>query len=175
MSGFFDDDTSGNARHTPGGPSRRSRALIGTVIVVVVAFFLVSVFTGVWTDRLWFRSIGPDGGGIANYGSVFSKVLGVKVGLFLVFGVLMGAVVALNVALAYRFRPLFRPSSHEQANLDRYREVIDPLRRWLVIVVAVVLGLFAGGSGAGQWRQFLMWRHGTAFGTRDPYFGKDVG
>ena len=135
--------------------------------MLVVAFFLVSVFTGVWTDRLWFKSVG--------YSEVFTKVLGTKVLLFLVFGLLMGAVVAANVAVAYRFRPLFRPASQEQVNLDRYREVVDPLRKWLLVAIAVVLGLFAGGSGAGQWRQFLLWRHRSPFGTKDPYFHKDVG
>jgi uncharacterized membrane protein (UPF0182 family) len=168
VSGIFDDGSPEPARRVPPpGSPQRSRALIGTIIVLVLAFFLVSVFTGVWTDRLWFKSVG--------YSSVFTKVLGTKVLLFLVFGLLMGAVVAANVVLAYRFRPLFRPPSQEQANLDRYREVVDPLRRWLVIAVAVVLGLFAGGSGSGQWRQFLMWRHRAPFGTEDPYFHKDVG
>jgi len=168
VSGLFDDGSPEPVRRTPPpGSPQRSRALIGTIIVLVIAFFLISVFTGVWTDRLWFKSV--------DYSSVFTKVLGTKVLLFLVFGLLMGAVVAANVVLAYRFRPLFRPPSQEQANLDRYREVVDPLRRWLVIAVAVVLGLFAGGSGSGQWRQFLMWRHRVPFGTEDPYFHKDVG
>ena len=168
MSGIFDEGTPEQARRVPPpGSQQRSRALIGTIVVLVVAFFLVSVFTGVYTDRLWFRSV--------DYSEVFTKVLGTKVLLFLVFGLLMGVVVAANVVVAYRFRPLFRPASQEQVNLDRYREVVDPLRRWLVIAVAVVLALFAGGSGAGQWRQFLLWRHGTPFGTKDPYFKKDVG
>jgi uncharacterized membrane protein (UPF0182 family) len=168
VSGLFDDGSPEPVRRTPPpGSPQRSRALIGTIIVLVIVFFVVSVFTGVWTDRLWFKSVG--------YSGVFTKVLGTKILLFLVFGLLMGAVVAANVVLAYRFRPLFRPPSQEQANLDRYREVVDPLRRWLVIAVAVVLGLFAGGSGSGQWRQFLMWRHGTPFGKVDKYFHKDVG
>ncbi len=168
MSGIFDDGTPEQARRgSAQGSPPRSRALIGTIIVLVIAFFLVSVFTGVYTDRLWFRSVG--------YSSVFTKVLGTKVLLFLIFGLVMGLAVAANVVIAYRFRPLFRPASQEQVNLDRYREVVDPLRRWLVIAIAVVLGLFAGGSGSGQWRQFLLWRHRTPFGTKDPYFKKDVG
>ncbi|MEP7090035.1 MAG: UPF0182 family protein, partial [Nocardioidaceae bacterium] len=168
MSGLFDDDTPEPARRVPtSGGQQRSRALIGTIIVLVIAFFVVSVFTGVWTDRLWFKSVG--------YSEVFRKVLGTKVLLFLLFGLLMAAVVGANVVLAYRFRPLFRPASAEQVNLDRYREVVDPLRRWLLIAVAVVLGLFAGGSGAGQWRQYLLWRNRTPFGTKDAYFHKDVG
>jgi uncharacterized membrane protein (UPF0182 family) len=168
VSGLFDDDdTPVPPRRPSTGPQQRSRALIGTVIVLILAFFLVSVFTGVWTNRLWFGSLG--------YSEVFTKVLGTRILLFLVFGLLMGAVVGANVTLAYRFRPLFRPASAEQVNLDRYRELVDPLRRWLLIAVAVVLGLFAGGSGSGQWRQFLLWRHGKPFGTKDAYFHKDVG
>ena len=167
MSGLFDDDTPAQAPRVPPGGQQRSRALVGTIIVLVAAFFLVSVFTGVWTDRLWFASV--------DYSSVFTKVLGTKVLLFLVFGLLMAVVVGANVVVAYRFRPLFRPASAEQVNLDRYRDVVDPLRVWLLVGVAVVLGLFAGGSGSGQWRQYLLWRHQVPFGTNDAYFKKDVG
>ncbi len=168
MSGFFDDDPPEDVRRPPAPQSSpRSRALVGTVVVLVAAFFLLSVFTGVWTDRLWFRSLG--------YGAVFTKMLGVKVLLFAVFGVLMAVATAVNIGIAYRFRPLFRPASQEQVNLDRYRQVVDPIRRWLLVAVALVLGLFAGGSGAGQWRQFLMWRHQEPFGKTDPYFHRDVG
>jgi len=168
VSGIFDDETPEPVRRTaPTGSQQRSRALVGTIIVLILAFFLVSIFTGVWTDRLWFRSVG--------FSEVFSKVLGTRVLLFVVFGLLMAAAVGANVVVAYRFRPLFRPASAEQVNLDRYRDVVDPLRRWVVIGVAVILGLFAGGSGSGQWRQFLLWRHGDSFGTKDAYFHKDVG
>jgi uncharacterized protein len=168
VSGLFDDDNPEPVqRVAPAGPPPRSRALIGTIIVLVVAFFMISVFTGVWTDRLWFRSVG--------YSGVFTKVVGTRVLLFLVFGLLMALAVGANVAVAYRMRPLFRPASAEQVNLDRYREVVDPLRRWLLIGVAAVLGLFAGGSGSGQWRQYLLWRHREPFGTTDATFKKDVG
>ncbi|MGA8211363.1 MAG: UPF0182 family protein [Nocardioidaceae bacterium] len=168
MSGLFDDGPPPQAPRVPTrGSQQRSRALVATIIVMVIAFFFVSVFTGVWTDRLWFKSVG--------YSSVFTKVLGTKVLLFIVFGALMAGAIGLNMALAYRFRPLFRPASPEQVSLDRYREVVDPLRRWLLLGVAAVFGLFAGGSGSGQWRPFLLWRHGGSFGDKDAYFKKDVG
>ncbi len=168
MSGFFDEPPPAKPRPaTAAAPPARSKALLLTGLVLVVAFFGISIFTGIWTDRLWFSSV--------DYGSVFSKLIGTRVLLFVVFGLLMGVFVAVNLFLAYRFRPLFRPSSLEQASLERYREVIEPLRRWLLIGVSVVLALFAGASGAGKWREFLLWRNSKDFGTTDPYFKKDIG
>ena len=69
MSGLFDDENTEPAQPVPPrGSPQRSRAVIATIVVLIAAFFLVSVFTGVWTDRLWFGSVG--------YSSVFTKVLG---------------------------------------------------------------------------------------------------
>ena len=168
MSGFFDDAPPEPPRRVPpAGNPARSRALIGTAVVLVAAFFLVSIFTGLWTDRLWYASVG--------YSSVFNKILITRVALFLVFGLLMGLAVGANIVVAYRFRPLFRPASPEQVNLDRYREVIDPVRRWLVIGIAALLAVFAGGAAGGQWREFLLWQNAQPFGKTDPYFGKDIG
>ena len=167
MSGFFEDPPQQPRRSVPTQPPQRSRALVGTAVILVAAFFLASVFTGIWTDRLWFDSVG--------YGEVFNTMLGTRVLLFIVFGVLLAVLVTANIAIAYRFRPVFRPASQEQVNLDRYREVVEPMRRWLLIGVALVLAIFAGSSGSGQWRTFLLWRNREPFGTDDPYFGRDVG
>ena len=168
MRGFFDDPPPARPRAaTASAPPQRSRALIGTAVVLVIAFFLVSGFTGIWTDRLWFSAL--------DYSSVFSKMLGTRVMLFIVFGLLMGVFIGANMFLAYRFRPMFRPASLEQASLDRYREVVDPLRRWLLIGTSGLLAIFAGTSGAGHWRDFLLWRNSQPFGTTDPYFNRDIG
>ena len=35
--------------------------------------------------------------------------------------------------------------------------------------------LFAGASGMGQWRTYLLWRNAESFGTDDAQFGKDIG
>ena len=68
-------------------------------------FLFLSTFAGLYTDRLWYK----DGG----YSEVFSTLFWTKAGLFLAFGAVMGFVVGLNIYLAYRFRPFFRPTSPE--------------------------------------------------------------
>ncbi|MDQ4054921.1 MAG: UPF0182 family protein [Actinomycetota bacterium] len=164
MSELFDDDPREEA---PDRPSRRSRALVVTAVVLVASFFALTTFASVYTDRLWYRSVG--------YGQVFSTLLWTKVILFVVFGVLMAAAVAASVFVAYRYRPLFRPQSPEQTNLDRYRDAVTPIRTWLALGAALVVGAFAGASGMGQWRSFLLWRNSQPFEQTDAYFDRDIG
>lgn len=165
MSELFDDDPRDTTPRRP--PGRRTRALVITAVILIVAIFALTAFASVYTDRLWYQS--------AGYGDVFSKLLWTKVGLFVAFGLVMGGAVALNIYLAYRFRPLFRPTSREQSNLDRYRDVVTPIRTWLVVGIALVVGAFAGTSGMGHWRTYLLWRNAVDFGSNDPYFDRDIG
>ncbi|GAA1478699.1 UPF0182 family protein [Nocardioides aestuarii] len=165
MSDLFDEGE--EQRRTPPPEPRRSRALIITAVVLVVGFFGLTTFSAFWTNRAWYE--------VVDYSRVFTTLLWTRVGLFAVFGGLMGLVVGLNMYLAFRFRPLYRPPSPEQGSLDRYREVVVPIRLWLTIGVAALFGLFAGTSASSQWRQYLLWSNGGDFGSQDAYFGRDIG
>lgn len=175
MSDFFAAEPAGTPGDGPGGrppgpparSSRRPRPLLLTVIVVGVVVIGFSLFAGIWTDKLWFGSIG--------YGEVFSKLIWTRVLLFAIFGGVMALVVGVNLFLAFRLRPMFRPHSPEQANLERYREVVTPLRRLLLVGVSVIFGIFAGVSATGKWRSYLLWTNREDFGKADPYFHKDIG
>lgn len=149
--------------------SRRPGALVITAIILIVAFMLLSGFASFWTERLWFRSTG--------YSGVFTTLLLTRVGLFLVFAGLMAATVALSMAMAYRFRPVLWPGMPGTSDdgMDRYRELLVPRIGWVIGGAAAVMGLFAGASATGQWRNYSMWRHSQTFGSTDPYFNKDVG
>src|SRR6195952_1955245 len=176
MSDFFAEEPAGAPGGGPPGSRppgtavrrpRRPRPLLFTIVVVGVVVIGFSLFAGIWTDKLWFGSIG--------YSHVFSKLIWTRVLLFVIFGGLMAAVVGVNLFLAFRLRPMFRPHSQEQANLERYREVITPLRRTLLLGVSVINGIFAGVSATGKWRSYLLWTNRADFGKADPYFHKDIG
>jgi uncharacterized membrane protein (UPF0182 family) len=149
-----------------GRPSRRARTLLMTVGVLAVLAMLFVMFAGFWTDWLWYRSV--------DYGSVFTKTLWTKVGMFAVFGLLMSVAVGLNIWLAHRLRPPLSAMSLEQQSLDRYRMSIAPYKKWVLLGITALVGLISGASAAGQWRTWLMWVNGVAFGKKDPQFGKDV-
>jgi uncharacterized protein len=149
------------------GTGRRSRALVPTLIVLAVIAVIYGVAVALWTERLWFNSV--------DFESVFTTKLVTEVVLFVIFALLMVAAISVNAVVAYRLRPRYRPMSVEQQSLDRYRDAIDPIRRWVVIGASILLGLMAGGSAAGQWETFLLWRNGGNFGTSDEEFGRDIG
>src|SRR4051794_21713935 len=109
---------SGGRRIRMGAPSRRSRTLLLTLAILVVIVVAWVLFANFWTDWLWYKSVG--------YGNVFTTKLWTRIGLFLVFGLLMAVAVGVNVYIAYRLRPAFRGMSLEQQSLDRYRSAITP-------------------------------------------------
>ncbi|ALO10929.1 UPF0182 protein [Streptomyces venezuelae] len=149
-----------------GRPSRRARTLLMTLGVLAVLAMAFVMFAGFWTDWLWYRSV--------EYSSVFTTTLWTKIGLFAVFGLLMGLAVGLNIWLAYRLRPPLSAMSLEQQSLDRYRMGVAPFKKWVLLAVTVLVGLIAGASASGQWRTWLMWVNGVKFGQKDPQFGLDV-
>ncbi|MET9934952.1 MULTISPECIES: UPF0182 family protein [unclassified Streptomyces] len=149
-----------------GRPSRRARTLLMTLGVLAVLAMAFVMFAGFWTDWLWYRSV--------HYSSVFTTTLWTKIGLFAVFGLLMGLAVGLNIWLAYRLRPPLSAMSLEQQSLDRYRMGLAPFKKWVLLAVTVLVALIAGASASGQWRTWLMWVNGVKFGQKDPQFGLDV-
>jgi uncharacterized membrane protein (UPF0182 family) len=127
---------------------------------------LFSIFTGIYTDLLWFDSVG--------FGSVFTKQLTTRLLLFVVFGLVVSGSVAANFVIAYRTRPAYQGMLPGQQELDRYRMALDPYRRLVVLGLVSMLGLITGSTAASEWRTYLQWRHGEPFNVRDPQFGRDV-
>ena len=147
--------------------ARRPRALLPTLLIVAAVIVLLTIFIELWTDRLWFQSVG--------YSSVFNTVLLTRLVLFVAFGVPLALIVIGNVWLAYRLRPPAYPISVEQQSLDRYRDAVHPVRRWVLIAAGAVLAVFAGTRASGDWQTYLLWRNGEPFGANDQFFGRDIG
>ncbi len=165
----FDAPTGGSGQGARAGvaePTRRSRALLWTLAVLGVLALGFVLFASFYTDLLWYRSVDAT--------SVFSTQLYTRLGLMFVFGGLMALAVGLNMWIAYRFRPVFRLMSPEQASLERYRVALAPVRRAALIGIPLVLGLLAGVSATSEWKDWLLYRNATSFGTTDPTFGVDL-
>ncbi|WP_238335829.1 UPF0182 family membrane protein [Serinicoccus kebangsaanensis] len=150
----------------PGGGLPRGRVL-PTVLIVLALLALVGWGATLWTHFLWYQSVG--------FRQVLVTRLLTQSGLFVLAAGLTTAIVWSGLWLAWRHRPIYAPSTPEQAALDRYRSALDPIRRLVFIAVPVVLGLFAGTAAAAQWQTVLLFLHRRPFGEVDPHHNMDVG
>jgi uncharacterized membrane protein (UPF0182 family) len=137
---------------------------IVAVAIVIAALLLLAQF---WTEVMWFGQLG------------FSRVIwtewGMRAALFAAGFVIMGGAVFWSFTAAYRSRPIYAPSTPEQATLDQYREAVEPLRRVVMIAAPVLVGFFAGVAASAQWRTVLLAFNSEPFGQDDPEFGMDLG
>ncbi len=79
--------------------------MLPVLVVLAVLLVIFMIFTAVYTNLLWYRSIG--------FSSVYTTQLQAKIVLFFGAGLLMTLVVGANVLVAYRLRPAYRPLSVE--------------------------------------------------------------
>ncbi|MEV4636509.1 UPF0182 family protein [Actinoplanes sp. NPDC049548] len=147
--------------------SRRGRVTVGVLVGVFLLFTLLGWGIDAYTDYLWFDEVDKT--------EVFSGVLVTRLLLFLSIGLAMALIIAANLYLAYRLRPLLRPHSAEQATLERYRMVIQPRLGTWVAVVAIVIGFFTGLSAQSRWKDWMLFQNAQPFGVKDPQFNVDVG
>jgi len=144
---------------------RRSPLTLTITILVVLSGVLLSL-SGFYADWLWFKSV--------DFTSVWTTVLTTKVFLFVIAGLLTSSIILLNIIIAYKRRPLYVPLSIEADNLERYRAQIEPIKRWVVLALAVGLFYFAGTSGSAMWESWLLFKNSTSFGVKDPQFNMDI-
>ena len=136
------------------------------MILFVLLAGIGSVAT-LWTEFLWFDSVG--------YRAVLTTRLLSQLAIFVVAGGLTALLVWASLWLAWRHRPVYAPSTPEQAALDRYRTALDPMRRLVFVAVPLVLGAFSGTAMSSQWQTVLLFLNRQPFGQEDPHFGLDIG
>jgi uncharacterized membrane protein (UPF0182 family) len=147
--------------------TRRSRILIAIALAVVLLLLVGPWLIDKYVDWLWFGELG--------YRSVFSTVLITRIVVFLVAGLLMGAVVFAALALAYRNRPVFVPSSGPNDPVARYRTAVMSRLKLVGYGIPALIGFLTGLITQGSWVQVQLYLHGGSFGVTDPQFGKDLG
>ncbi|MFA5891372.1 MAG: UPF0182 family protein [Actinomycetota bacterium] len=146
----------------------RPRPLALIAVAVAVALLLLGGVANFYTDVLWFREVG--------FTNVFTTGILTRLGLGAAFGVAFALVLLFNLWIVQKITRPARYFSLPDQVLERYRTSLQPYTKWLVIGVAVVLGLFAGTGASVEWREYLLFSHATKFGGAvDPVFGRDIG
>jgi uncharacterized membrane protein (UPF0182 family) len=149
---------------TPAAPNRSRRIIaisLAVIAALVVAFF---VFANLYADWLWYDQLG--------YSGVLLTQWVARALMFVVGFLAMGLPVWIVIQLAYRLRPVYVRLSSQ---LDRYQEVVEPLRRLAMWGIPVFFGFFAGFAASAQWETTALWLNGVGTSTTDAQFGLDTG
>ncbi|HEX4777971.1 MAG TPA: UPF0182 family protein [Acidimicrobiia bacterium] len=148
-------------------PFRLRAWMIVAAVLLVILIFSLRGLAGFYTDYLWFDSVG--------FGATWRGLLLAKIVPAAVFTIAFFVVMLANLVIADRLAPSTRTSGPEDELIERYQHAVAPYQGRIRALVAAFFALIAGGSVAGQWRQWILFRHRVNFGVKDPQFHKDVG
>ncbi len=155
------------------GERRRRTSGRGRIILVLVAvalFLLVTSLRGIagfYTDYLFFESLGLEG--------VWRGVLGARIVLGLIFTGLFFVLLLVNLIIADRLAPKFRPAGPEEELLERYHQAVGRRAGAVRVGVALLFAIIAGSGVSSQWNSWILFTHRVDFGITDPLFDTDIG
>ena len=147
--------------------TRRSRVLITIAVAVVALLLFGPKLIDTYVNWLWFGELG--------FRSVFTTVVLTRLIVFAVVALVVAAIVFAGLALAYRTRPVFVPTTGPNDPVARYRTAVLARLRLIAFGVPAAIGALAGLVAQGYWVRVQLFLHGGEFGVTDPQFGKDLG
>lgn len=149
--------------------SDRRRTVRVIMVVAVAGYLLLTAAGTLWTDFLWFDSLGYRDVWLRNWS--VSLLLG-AIGVGLTFGVLW-----LNLWLVDRFSPRWAPFdlTEEEELIERFREWIEPRVRQVRFFVTAGLALILGLTLTAWRDDVFLFLNSQGFGEADPIFNTDLG
>jgi len=145
------------------GASRTRATLTITAIVLAAIIILFFIFAGLYTNVLWYKQVG--------FLNVLTTQWIAQVVLFAIGFFGMALPVWASIEIAYRWRPVYAKLNSQ---LDRYQQVVEPLRRLAMYGIPAILGIFGGVSAATRWQTVLQYLNRTSFGKKDAQFHLDI-
>lgn len=142
---------------------RKVSPLAITIVLMVLLVLGFLAASSVYTEVLWFDQLG--------YLSVLTTQWLAVGSMFLIGFFAMAVPIFFAIDIAYRTRPVY---ARLNAQLDRYQEMLEPLRRMIKWLLPAVFGLFGGLASAVNWQRAVLWLNAVDTGEVDPQFGLDV-
>lgn len=141
--------------------------VVVTLVLVAVGIVALRGIAVVYTNSLWFSSVG--------LASVWSEMVGTKAGLALVFSGIFLVACWTSLAVAERFSPPSFPFGPQGDVAARYGASAFG-RHPLAVrnVASVVLAVLVGAGASAEWRNWVLFANSVPFGTKDPLFHRDI-
>lgn len=144
--------------------SRRLLFIVASIIALMIVFKILDLYI----DWLFFREVA--------YERVFLKIISGRIFTGIIFGLVSFLFILANIMFIGRTRfpaPQIAITSRIGVSLN-----IDLLNKFFLpvsILVAAVIGFFAGTWGSSLWYQALTFINAVSTGMKDPVIGQDVG
>lgn len=156
------------ARPARAFPRRTRRLWIAfAIVVVVVALLSLQGFANFYTDYLWYRS--------EHLTFVWRGIVEAKLGLASVFVVVMFVATWASLWFVDRMAPRLALFAPELELVRRYQTIVGPHVFAVRTVVSALVAIAVGEGAAGQWQNWILFRHSQPFQYPDPLFGRDAG
>jgi uncharacterized protein len=148
--------------------AHRSRRwwIVAAVVVIIVLLASLKSLATLYTDNLWFSSV--------NLHSVWSTLLGVKLGLFFSFAALFFVLLFVNLIVCDRIAASASAPEPDDDLVRRYQRVVRPYAVRIYAALSIAVGLIAATGSIGEWQNWLLFTHSVPFGRQDPLFHKDI-
>ena len=148
----------------------RSRKILWIILGIgFVGLIAMRSLATLWTDYLWYSSVGQVG--------VWSTLVFTRLWLVLAASLLAIAIVWINLYLVDRISPRrgVTPGSPDEELLMRYQTWVEPRSGRLRLVASAFFGILLGLGAAAWWEDWLLFSRGGSFGLSDPIFNHDIG
>jgi uncharacterized membrane protein (UPF0182 family) len=154
---------SAGGEHTPSvRVGRRISKKFLVPAIILVAFALLSVAKGIYTEWLWFNSLG--------YSSVYLTILEARVLTFFSAAAIFCVLFLGNLALATRLVPRKERRSWPWPVVSR----LQALSKWSIVLGTAIISLMFGLAAQSSWEPILRFFNQQPFGVVDPVFNRDI-
>ena len=153
------------------GGSRRWRWTLAAVVIAIA--FVVAIVFGLSkfiTDCMWYAQLG--------FESVIWIQLAAKVGVWVLYAVLMSAFGYLSASLAIKARPSNADGSYIRVRgniIDLKHGISSKVALHVAGIISLIVGAIFGSRFYNHWVQILLMFNAQSFGIKDPQFGIDNG
>jgi uncharacterized membrane protein (UPF0182 family) len=146
-------------------PSSKGR-FSAVLILLALAIFGLPALAHLYTDLRWFRSI--------HLESIFTTILSTKLMIACVIGIVGAFFLWANFRIAIQLsRHLPSLYLHDPEGVARID--LGSLVTRMITPVSVGFGFLAALINQRSWNLYVQFIHASAFGSKDPIFGHDIG
>lgn len=133
-------------------------------LALIVLLVLLGIGDGIYTSYLWFASL--------DLQSVYVTRITAQIYTFLAFGAVFLVLLAINVAVARRFRQ--RPTVVPVDSAPNVPHLPEGLARLLWGLAIGVQALIMASAAGGYWEALLKFNNASSFGVADPILNRDI-